>query len=928
MGKYIHIKILVAIFLTFMSIFAMASPKISALSGGDFNKANIIDDNIFFNSNTMNSGDIQNFLNAKRPTCRSGYTCLKDYQQSVGSVGANSYCSAISGATKTAAQMIYDVSKACGVNPQTIIVLLQKETSLVLDDWPEEWQYRIAAGYGCPDSASVCDAEYYGFFNQIYNAAKQFKRYIAQPGSFNYAAGRNSFIAYNPNGGCGGTNVTIQNPATAALYNYTPYQPNAAALNNLYGTGDGCSAYGNRNFWRLFNDWFGPTTGDGYVLARNEDDNSQWVIYRGVKQYVPSAEIKQAWGLPDDTVTFSGHAIATYPEGPHLGRLFHLIGDPTLYFADGGKKYRVASTQMRDSWGFTGQTESFVSLGLWSLPQYNGQLTYSVKNASNPALYMLDGKNVSGEMVLRQYSGPDVYHAWEGDADAYTTLSDTYFNSIDNAVGTPLTGYTIKGADTPEQYQVVSGQKLYLSGEQAAVFNQSYETVNNLTINRLITSAPVTNFIRMPGDGVTIYMVNNGQKLPISSGDVLRAWSPNGQINVNILNQGFLNLLTTGTTISGYEADVSGQLYLMDGGRKYTVSAGLDDAYRTGTIASVSSALMNLYPTSTATGFIKGSSPAIYLLDNGNKRHITSGEAWQLWNGARGEGLMQVSENVLGQFATGSAASYYFTTEGTNYIIDNGTYHTVSPDVATDWGLSGPTAIAAETRDRFTSGGALSTKAKVGDAYYRVKYGKTHMTTDANLAGVWGVSSSPIDVSSTLISRVPTGPILNIFAKSTEGNDHRIFLVDNGGTTFSHIESVEQFLNYGFQNGELVAVNPSDLGDVGIAKNIIKTSDSDSERLIDGGSKRPFSNSTVKDRWVNDSNVQTVSSYLYNRLPTAAQVAGNIQGNTPHVYTVDEGEKRWLQSQSTYQAYSDLYGPYSSVSRWLVYILPSGSDIP
>ncbi|MFZ1523014.1 MAG: hypothetical protein WAS94_03260, partial [Candidatus Saccharimonadales bacterium] len=39
----------------------------------------------------------------------------------------------------------------------------------------------------------------------------------------------------------------------------TPYRPNQAALNNLYGTGDGCSAYGNRNFWRFYTDWFGST---------------------------------------------------------------------------------------------------------------------------------------------------------------------------------------------------------------------------------------------------------------------------------------------------------------------------------------------------------------------------------------------------------------------------------------------------------------------------------------------------------------------------------------------------------------------------------------------------------------------------------------------------------------------------------------------
>jgi hypothetical protein len=67
-------------------------------------------------------------------------------------------------------------------------------------------------------------------------------------------------IRYNPNAACGTSPVYIQNQATVNLYNYTPYQPNAAALAAGYGTGNACSAYGNRNFWNFFTDWFGPTT--------------------------------------------------------------------------------------------------------------------------------------------------------------------------------------------------------------------------------------------------------------------------------------------------------------------------------------------------------------------------------------------------------------------------------------------------------------------------------------------------------------------------------------------------------------------------------------------------------------------------------------------------------------------------------------------
>ena len=951
MSKYLRLTAFIALFLVTVGCLVCIGPKkVSALSASDWQAGRIIDDDVFFNSGTMNTGDIQNFLNSKMPLCDTNgtqpsghggyatradwgrangapppYTCLKDYTQSFGTIGADAYCGGISGGNKTAANIIYDVARACNVNPQTLIVLLQKEEALVTDDWPWPAQYQIATGYGCPDTAA-CDSTYYGFFNQVYNAGHQFRRYVQQPQLFNYAAGHVSFIGYNPNGGCGGTNVAIQNGATAALYNYTPYQPNAAALNNLYGTGDSCSAYGNRNFWRMFSDWFGATSGDGYTLGLNQDDNSQWVIYRGVKQYVPSGEIKAAWGLPDTPVTMSGNYIAGIPTGPTLTRLFHLIGDPALYFADGGKKYYVPSSQMKTAWGLDGQTESFVSLGLWSVPQHAGWLSYSLKNASSPALYMAEGLNGSNKVILRQYSTPDVFHAWEGDSAGWVTVSDTLFAEMDDAVGATLTGYTIKGPD-PSQYQVIAGQKLYLSGAMAGVYNQTYQSVSQATVNRLVSSSPVTNFIRLPGNGVTIYMVDNGQKLPVSSGDVLRAWSPGGSISVNVLDQGFLNLLSTGTALSGYEADVSGQLYLVDG-TAYSVPAGLDGSYRTGTIASVSAASMSLFPAATATTFVKGGGPSVYLLDNGYKRHITSSEVWRLWNGTRNEGLTQVSDAAASQFTDGGDVGYYFSTGGTNYVIDNGTYHSVSGAVATDWSLSSPTALAAGTRNWFTGGSALQAKVKVGSTYYRVKYGKSHATSDTNLATVWGVFTSPTDVTADLVGRVTAGNALNIYAKSTDTSDTRIFLVDNGAANFYHITSVEQMQNFG-ANTDITEVTPADLGTVGTALNLIKTSTSNSERVLDGGSKRDFTNSTVRGRWVTGSNVLTVSSALYNRFPDFTAVTGNIKSSSaPNVYNIDTGQKRWLQSQTAYQSAVSSYGAYSDVSNFLAQLLPTGSNIP
>jgi len=274
-------KLFLFIIIALVGVMGLSQGQVSAVSGSEFQPGRIMDDSLFFNGYTIDTGGIQAFLNSKVPSCdtngtqpRGGttraaygtsqgypppYTCLKDYSQNTPSKAAEAgLCGAYSGGTKSAAAIINDVGKACGVNPKALVVLLEKEQSLVTDDWPWSIQYRSATGYGCPDTAP-CDAEYYGFFNQVYNAARQFRRYQRDANLFSYRSGRDNYIQFNFNAGCGGTNVFIQNQATAGLYNYTPYQPNGAALNNLNGSGDGCSAYGNRNFWRLYNDWFGRT---------------------------------------------------------------------------------------------------------------------------------------------------------------------------------------------------------------------------------------------------------------------------------------------------------------------------------------------------------------------------------------------------------------------------------------------------------------------------------------------------------------------------------------------------------------------------------------------------------------------------------------------------------------------------------------------
>lgn len=247
----------------YFGINTQASPVVG------FQAGRIMDDAIFTNKDTMTAAQIQAFLEARVPICDTNgtkpseygggtraewaaargysppFTCLKDFSEG----------------GKLASQIIYDVSQQFSINPQVLIVLLQKEQSLITDDWPipGSSQYRTATGYGCPDTAA-CDSEYFGLTNQLTWSGRMFRAIMnASPTWYTPYVLGNNYVQFNPDASCGGSTVNIQNRSTQALYNYTPYQPNQAALDAGWGQVT-CGAYGNRNFFLYFTSWFGPTT--------------------------------------------------------------------------------------------------------------------------------------------------------------------------------------------------------------------------------------------------------------------------------------------------------------------------------------------------------------------------------------------------------------------------------------------------------------------------------------------------------------------------------------------------------------------------------------------------------------------------------------------------------------------------------------------
>jgi hypothetical protein len=79
--------------------------------------------------------------------------------------------------------------------------------------------------------------------------------------------------------------VFIENQATANLYIYTPYTPNSAALAAGYGSAP-CGAYGNRNFFLYFSDWFGSPSNWLAAGGFEGPASTGWVFPSGVNHAV------------------------------------------------------------------------------------------------------------------------------------------------------------------------------------------------------------------------------------------------------------------------------------------------------------------------------------------------------------------------------------------------------------------------------------------------------------------------------------------------------------------------------------------------------------------------------------------------------------------------------------------------------------------
>ncbi len=143
----------------------------------------------------------------------------------------------------------------------------------------------------------------------------------------------------------------IENQATAGLYIYTPYVPNQAALNNLYGTGDGCSAYGNRNFWRTFTDWFGSTRQQNRKIVSVGGDI--YLVSGDRRYHMPPHAWPQWQAAFGDPAPVSRDYLDRFADGGDASLYVRNSTTGAVYYLDARELHYFDSCELISLWGGT-----------------------------------------------------------------------------------------------------------------------------------------------------------------------------------------------------------------------------------------------------------------------------------------------------------------------------------------------------------------------------------------------------------------------------------------------------------------------------------------------------------------------------------------------------------------------------------------------
>jgi hypothetical protein len=356
------------------------------------------------------------------------------------------------GKSRYATDIISIAAQNVGISPKFLLVLLQKEQSLVEDDDPTQNQLDWATGYAVCDDCSKDDPaiqRWKGFGKQINSAALQFTEgYLADIQETGTTQGK-----YGPGVDVeiDDTTVTPANAATAALYAYTPH------------------LHGNENFVTIWQRWFETLYPTGSLLQSDTSDNVYLIEY-GYKRPIQSMSALLSRFNAELIITVSQNQIDNYPDGRSID-----FPNYTLLQDENGGIYLLVDDSLRH----IDSMETFRHIG-FSMDEVVeiDNIDLALFDAGEPIT--LESLYPQGNLLELETNGA-VFFIQDGERHAILDpeiLNAHFLGQPTKPVlpviveqykeGKPLLlpdGYLVKGAENPDVYVISEGVRRSIPSE-------------------------------------------------------------------------------------------------------------------------------------------------------------------------------------------------------------------------------------------------------------------------------------------------------------------------------------------------------------------------------------------------------------------------------------------------------------------------------
>jgi len=516
----VFFNIFFALFLGWFFAFYLFPSKARAAT---YNPYNVISNAAFENKSSMTASEIEAFLQQKGGIF-ANYTIPEyiavpyPYKDSLGDPkwgtvsvrqinagcdGTRCYTKQMWG--KKVSQLIYEECQEHGINPQLMIVMIQKESSAITQKNLYQATQAWALGYGYDETmASYGYSQttardraiaYGGIGQQIARAAMWLRIYY------------NAALQGSIGATCDGVSMDRANAASQVLYKYTPHsQYNVWLLMQQWFNGGEPYIFGpvsntslikyGTNYYLVYNNKrynlgnneklvksYGYNTTDATSVSDGEfsalfsggdlsdyiksSSGAEYLVAGGLKYYIwPTASFKARWGFNSKTpVSVSSDFLNAIPSAPRpLTGLIIGKGSSRYYFIDGGKRYNLwNSTDFWDRWGFSLQDAVTLPLDFVdSLPHSGKWLTGLIRGKTLPMVYLID------EAKAKPIMSEGIFYHWGWKDSEITWLSDSFILNM------PKKSFVTRLMWIGPQIYWINNQALYRLGSSEAIANNGW----------------------------------------------------------------------------------------------------------------------------------------------------------------------------------------------------------------------------------------------------------------------------------------------------------------------------------------------------------------------------------------------------------------------------------------------------------------------